>query len=156
MEHQYPNAISGDEHMLAELMLPDQTHVRSQDWTIFFLHKDAGLDEDNEQNTQTDDTLPLDEKLESFPDEEDDGQDLGDDAPLMYVLNLVNTKQDTSAKRYESILKSDIFFNRLLTSLEELSSKQWPSVPGILFYIYIKFVTSNGHSSSPSYELSHT
>src|SRR5699024_9168409 len=32
MEHQYPGAISGDEHMLAELMLPDQTHVRSQDW----------------------------------------------------------------------------------------------------------------------------
>ena len=27
MEHQYPGAISGDEHMLAELMLPDQAHV---------------------------------------------------------------------------------------------------------------------------------
>src|ERR1700760_1287829 len=37
MEHQFPGPISGDEHMLAELMLPDQTHMRSQDWTIFFL-----------------------------------------------------------------------------------------------------------------------
>ncbi|KAF3910073.1 hypothetical protein AA313_de0200325 [Arthrobotrys entomopaga] len=40
MEHQYPAPISGDEHMLAELMLPDQTHLRFQDWTIFFLHKE--------------------------------------------------------------------------------------------------------------------
>lgn len=46
MEHQYPAAISGDESMLAELMLPDQTHVRSQDWTMFFLHKDTSGDED--------------------------------------------------------------------------------------------------------------
>src|ERR1700761_7710000 len=28
MEHQFPGAISPDENMLAELMLPDQTHVR--------------------------------------------------------------------------------------------------------------------------------
>lgn len=37
MEHQYPVAITGDENMLAELMLPDQAHARTQDWTIFFL-----------------------------------------------------------------------------------------------------------------------
>ncbi|RMZ88433.1 hypothetical protein DV736_g4355, partial [Chaetothyriales sp. CBS 134916] len=46
MEHQYPGAISPDEHMLAELMLPDQTHMRQQDWTMFFLHKDNGNQED--------------------------------------------------------------------------------------------------------------
>ncbi|PWW75360.1 spindle pole body interacting protein [Tuber magnatum] len=73
MEHQYPNAISGDEHMLAELMLPDQAHVRFQDWTIFFLHKDA------EQN--------------------EDQMDPTGHAPLIYVLNLVNTKHDKEAKR---------------------------------------------------------
>jgi hypothetical protein len=39
MEHQYPGPISGDENMLAELMLPDQAHVRASDWTIFYLHK---------------------------------------------------------------------------------------------------------------------
>src|SRR5271170_1865172 len=44
MEHQYPGAISPDENMLAELMLPDQTHVRTQDWTMFFLHKDATVE----------------------------------------------------------------------------------------------------------------
>lgn len=46
MEHQYPVAITGDEHMLAELMLPDQAHVRNQDWTIFFLHKDTSQEEE--------------------------------------------------------------------------------------------------------------
>ncbi|KAK7988908.1 hypothetical protein PG989_009223 [Apiospora arundinis] len=49
MEHQYPVAITGDEHMLAELMLPDQAHVRNQDWTIFFLHKDTSQEEDEEE-----------------------------------------------------------------------------------------------------------
>ncbi|CRK34105.1 hypothetical protein BN1708_006259 [Verticillium longisporum] len=49
MEHQYPVAITGDEHMLAELMLPDQAHVRNQDWTIFFLHKDTSQEEEDEE-----------------------------------------------------------------------------------------------------------
>ena len=98
MEHQYPDAISGDEHMLAELMLPDQTHVRAQDWTMFFLHKDTGSDDeddeaDKQKDKETGDTKPDDES------DEEEASD-GDDAPLMYVLNLVNTKQDTSAKRY--------------------------------------------------------
>lgn len=47
MEHQYPVAITGDEHMLAELMLPDQAHARNQDWTIFFLHKDTTQEEED-------------------------------------------------------------------------------------------------------------
>ena len=46
MEHQYPGPISGDETMLAELMLPDQAHMRSLDWTIFFLHKDTSAEEE--------------------------------------------------------------------------------------------------------------
>lgn len=47
MEHQYPVAITGDENMLAELMLPDQAHARNQDWTIFFLHKDTSQEEED-------------------------------------------------------------------------------------------------------------
>ncbi|KAI1347657.1 docking domain of Afi1 for Arf3 in vesicle trafficking-domain-containing protein [Xylaria sp. FL0043] len=49
MEHQFPVAITGDEHMLAELMLPDQAHARNQDWTIFFLHKDSNQDEEDQE-----------------------------------------------------------------------------------------------------------
>ncbi|KAF8476970.1 docking domain of Afi1 for Arf3 in vesicle trafficking-domain-containing protein [Kalaharituber pfeilii] len=74
MEHQYPTAISGDEHMLAELMLPDQAHLYEQDWTIFFLHRDAEQVEGKEADST--------------------GQ-----PPLIYVLNLVITKHDASVKR---------------------------------------------------------
>ncbi|KAI1187443.1 spindle pole body interacting protein [Nemania serpens] len=49
MEHQFPVAITGDEHMLAELMLPDQAHSRNQDWTIFFLHKDSNQEEEEQE-----------------------------------------------------------------------------------------------------------
>lgn len=61
--------------MLAELMLPDGTHTRDQDWTIFFLHKDTG----------------------GRP--EDPNQDVDVQSPLIYVLNLVITKHDKEAKR---------------------------------------------------------
>lgn len=113
MEHQYPAAISGDESMLAELMLPDQTHVRSQDWTIFFLHKDTSADDDDESLHEKKKKKKKRNKGNKSDNEEDDGSDDGsadvssddeDDGgegpPLMYVLNLVNTKQDNTVKRY--------------------------------------------------------
>jgi Docking domain of Afi1 for Arf3 in vesicle trafficking len=116
MEHQYPGAISPDENMLAELMLPDQTHVRTQDWTMFFLHKDSGANEEEEAarnarrqrrkerraaGLQTASEGEEDKSdLESEDDEESDEEsDAGEGPPLMYVLNLVNTKQDNSVKR---------------------------------------------------------
>lgn len=124
MEHQYPTAISGDETMLAELMLPDQAHVRSQDWTIFFLHKDTtaeeeerearrerrrrrrrrkeGLDdEDTDAGTEEPDDYDYDE--EGDEDTESEAEPDPDGPPLVYVLNLVNTKQDNTVKRYVSI-----------------------------------------------------
>ena len=76
ISHQYPQALSSDVKQLAELMLPDQTHVRSEDWTIFFLH-----------------FTPTDTKTHSGALSE------SQDPPIMYVLNLVNTKHDSEAKR---------------------------------------------------------
>lgn len=119
MEHQYPGPISSDEGMLAELMLPDQTHVRSQDWTIFFLHKDTSTEADEEdpasgkkkkrkgKKTQTssgdneEDSPDLDDDSgeDTEEDESSDEEDGGEGPPLMYVLNLVNTKQDNTVKR---------------------------------------------------------
>lgn len=121
MEHQYPVAITGDEHMLAELMLPDQAHVRNQDWTIFFLHKDTsqeeeeaelkaqkrrrkkrrrdiseGLVEADEEDEADFENHPSDDDSDSSEESEDEG---GEGPPLIYVLNLVNTKQDKTAKR---------------------------------------------------------
>lgn len=120
MEHQYPVAITGDEHMLAELMLPDQAHVRNQDWTIFFLHKDTSQEEEEaelkaerrrrrkrrrdiaegliepEEEDEVDEEHPSDNDSDSSDDSEPEG---GEGPPLIYVLNLVNTKQDKTAKR---------------------------------------------------------
>jgi hypothetical protein len=124
MEHQYPGPISGDEHMLAELMLPDQAHVRSMDWTIFFLHKDTTVEEDAREERKKTRRINRRKRLledagQPIPDDEElakdlEGMDLGEDdqsdessqtdddaegPPLIYVLNLVNTKQDQTVKR---------------------------------------------------------
>lgn len=122
MEHQYPAAISGDETMLAELMLPDQAHMRNQDWTIFFLHKDTTAEEEEREERRErrrkrrrrkegldddDDTTAGDEFDGADNDEEDDYDTESEDEPdpdgppLVYVLNLVNTKLDTTVKRYD-------------------------------------------------------
>lgn len=76
VSHQYPDALFSSE--LAELMLPDQTHVRSEDWTIFFLH----FTPSGRKRSYTNEAL-------GEPEE----------PPLMYVLNLVNTKHDKELKR---------------------------------------------------------
>jgi hypothetical protein len=118
MEHQYPGAISGDENMLAELMLPDQVHNRKEDWTIFFLHKDssgeeepadgddsskegdAGKDEEIEGQDHTADANDVTSAAKAHNAEDEDDADGGGGPPLIYVLNLVNTKHDPSAKRF--------------------------------------------------------
>jgi hypothetical protein len=120
MEHQYPVAITGDEHMLAELMLPDQAHVRNQDWTMFFLHKDTSQDEEEAElrmekrrrrrrkkdlaeglvEEEDQDVAEGDDLSESEDDSADESElEGGEGPPLIYVLNLVNTKQDKTAKR---------------------------------------------------------
>lgn len=130
MEHQYPGPISGDEHMLADLMLPDQAHVRSQDWTIFFLHKDTEAEEEAKEERRERRRLRSERKAKeaangngngengatSDEDEEEDDDDIDSDdseesddegfegPPLIYVLNLVNTKQDNTVKRYVRLL----------------------------------------------------
>jgi len=123
MEHQYPVSITGDEHMLAELMLPDQAHVRNQDWTVFFLHKDSSQEEDEAERREKNERRARRRRIRDrakgiiheSDDEADQEEDLDDDwdddvstdtepeggegPPLVYVLNLVNTKQDKSVKR---------------------------------------------------------
>lgn len=116
MEHQYPVAITGDENMLAELMLPDQAHVRNQDWTIFFLHKDTSQEEEEKEaraerrrrrkSRQEKAAQKLEGSISADEAQEDDDDDSdcsepegGEGPPLIYVLNLVNTKQDKTAKR---------------------------------------------------------
>lgn len=124
MEHQFPVAITGDEHMLAELMLPDQAHVRNQDWTIFFLHKDTSQEEEEAEAKQerrrrrqrrkdraagrlgpgdadsAQDAEDAEQDGDTTAEDTDDSEpEGGEGPPLIYVLNLVNTKQDKTAKR---------------------------------------------------------
>jgi hypothetical protein len=123
MEHQYPAPIGGDEHMLAELMLPDQTHLRSQDWTVFFLHKDQSTEDESQErkdrreqrrqekkkkrtNKKSDDPATIEPELDNDSDDNTEDAESEDDAvkstqgtPLVYVLNLVNTKHDVNVKR---------------------------------------------------------
>ncbi|KJK78506.1 hypothetical protein H634G_06204 [Metarhizium anisopliae BRIP 53293] len=123
MEHQYPVAITGDENMLAELMLPDQAHARNQDWTIFFLHKDTSQEEEDAERQVKERRRQMrrrrrnraagvisEDDEEEFDDEDDDDEDVDDEStdsepeggegpPLIHVLNLVNTKHDKSVKR---------------------------------------------------------
>ncbi|GAB1320768.1 hypothetical protein MFIFM68171_10978 [Madurella fahalii] len=165
MEHQYPVAITGDEHMLAELMLPDQAHVRNQDWTIFFLHKDTSQEEDDADRRAKEErrarrTRKRDRAkgvIHESDDEEEDG-DLDDDwdddvstdtepeggegPPLVYVLNLVNTKQDKTVKR-GAVVKAMAICTRhpflhiykplLLLALEEYFKSPVPETLTMLF-----------------------
>ncbi|KAG8627220.1 hypothetical protein KVT40_004703 [Elsinoe batatas] len=113
MEHQYPAPIGGDENMLAELMLPDQAHMRTQDWTMFFLHKDNAEDEEirrekMEKRKADREGRMANGELDPEEEEEDDNSDgsLEDEElrsvegpPLVYALNLVTTKQDNTVRR---------------------------------------------------------
>ncbi|KAJ5542572.1 hypothetical protein N7535_004994 [Penicillium sp. DV-2018c] len=155
MEHQYPAAISGDESMLAELMLPDQTHVRSQDWTMFFLHKDtSGEDETNEAGgkkkkrkskyigNQEGAGLPDGDPGEDSDDPDSSDDEGGEGPPLMYVLNLVNTKQDNTVRR-GAVVKAMAICTRhsflhiykplLLLALEDYFKSPYPETLATLY-----------------------
>ncbi|CAL5872875.1 uncharacterized protein PFLUO_LOCUS7144 [Penicillium psychrofluorescens] len=158
MEHQYPAPISGDESMLAELMLPDQTHVRSQDWTIFFLHKDTSGDDDESESGKKKKKKRKSQRYhgneeaadvqQESPDEESDEADSSDDEeggegpPLMYVLNLVNTKQDNTVRR-GAVVKAMAICTRhsflhiykplLLLALEDYFKSPYPETLATLY-----------------------
>ncbi|CAH0049080.1 unnamed protein product [Clonostachys solani] len=171
MEHQYPVAITGDENMLAELMLPDQAHARNQDWTIFFLHKESNeeeeekerqakegrrrrrrrrrnklagiIDEEDEDDLEGDRDGDVDDDLDDDDDESTDSEpEGGEGPPLIYVLNLVNTKHDKTVKR-GAIVKSMAICTRhpflhiykplLLLALEEYLKAPVPETLSALY-----------------------
>ena len=63
--------------LLAELMLPDGAHLRTEDWTVFFLNQ----------------TIPDPDKISTMSRLDDN------DTPLLYALNLVRTKHDKEVRR---------------------------------------------------------
>ncbi|KAF9344499.1 hypothetical protein BGX26_004300 [Mortierella sp. AD094] len=77
LTHQYPTNITSDNHVLAELMLPDGAHLRPADWTIFFLNQAKPAPWNGNKAL-------ADKDCEN---------------PLLYVLNLVRTNHDASIRR---------------------------------------------------------
>ncbi|KAG6377424.1 docking domain of Afi1 for Arf3 in vesicle trafficking-domain-containing protein [Boletus reticuloceps] len=88
LTYQFPQPLGTDEGLLANLMLPDGAERHLEDWTIFFL---------NQTPFNTISPVLALETSESFDDLSSDS----DGRPeLIYVLNLVRTKHDKSARRF--------------------------------------------------------
>ena len=97
-------------------MLPDQAHLYEQDWTIFFLHRDAEQAEGKEVDSSG---LP----------------------PLIYVLNLVITKHDATVKRYvpsSPVLDPTLAHMAPMCTPAAQKLKRWRYVHGIPSCTYIK------------------
>ncbi|CAO3644707.1 unnamed protein product [Mucor hiemalis] len=76
LKYQYPCETGTDEQILSELMLPDGAHLRAEDWTIFCLNQ-----------------------LAPDPRQDVEKEEVAEEKPLLYVLNLVRTKHDATARR---------------------------------------------------------
>jgi hypothetical protein len=92
LSYQYPAPIGHDNYMLAELMLPDGVHARSEDWTVFFLP--AGSDEPASVDSQEKDRRNTNGSSSSISKGKERSRD-----DLFYVLNLVRTKHDNTVRR---------------------------------------------------------
>jgi len=94
LSFQYPAPIGHDEHMLAELMLPDGVHARSEDWTVFFLPAES--EESMQQQEPQQDNSRTSEDGKETSSSKGKGRSRDD---LFYVLNLVRTKHDNTVRR---------------------------------------------------------
>ncbi|KIJ61626.1 hypothetical protein HYDPIDRAFT_115800 [Hydnomerulius pinastri MD-312] len=87
LTYQFPQPLGADEGLLANLMLPDGAERHLEDWTIFFL---------NQTPFNTIAPVLALETTESNGDQSNDGESRPE---LIYVLNLVRTKHDKTARR---------------------------------------------------------
>ncbi|GBE83981.1 spindle pole body interacting protein [Sparassis latifolia] len=85
LTYQFPQPLGTDEGLLANLMLPDGAEKQPEDWTIFFLNQTPF-------NTIAP-VLALESPGAS------DGYEQSEKPELLYVLNLVRTKLDKTARR---------------------------------------------------------
>ncbi|PWN44410.1 spindle pole body interacting protein [Ceraceosorus guamensis] len=91
LSYQYPAPLEHDDHMLAELMLPDGAHARAEDWTVFFLDDKRPLRSLAASQSSTD----PDEKRRHSK----ELSDADEGGELTHVLNLVRTKHDNTVRR---------------------------------------------------------
>ena len=74
LRHEYPEPTGTNDHLLAELMLPDGAHARSEDWTIFYLNQ-----------------IPATAVKPKTPS--------AHGSPLLHVMSSVRTKHDDRVRR---------------------------------------------------------
>ncbi|CEH17866.1 hypothetical protein CBOM_04247 [Ceraceosorus bombacis] len=91
LSYQFPAPLEHDDHMLAELMLPDGAHARAEDWTVFFLDDNRPLRSLTASQSSTD----SDEKRRHSK----ELSDADEGGELTHVLNLVRTKHDNTVRR---------------------------------------------------------
>ncbi|KAK9898601.1 spindle pole body interacting protein [Cystobasidium minutum MCA 4210] len=129
LRHEYPVPTGCDGHLLAELMLPDGAHQRTEDWTIFYLNQTRAT-------TVQKEILAAETGQGSIDDHEASttGSSRRD---LLYVMSLVRTKHSSAYKR-GALVKAlavcssrpyiQIFKPILLLALEDYFSEPTPSV----------------------------
>ncbi|EPQ26928.1 uncharacterized protein PFL1_05563 [Pseudozyma flocculosa PF-1] len=130
LSHQYPAPTGYNEHMLAELMLPDGAHARVEDWTVFFLKPHQTMDASKAEQVGSaagsrGPSMDSQHRNDSAKPRKD--ADWSSDG-LTYVINLVRTKHDSSVRR-GALVKSmaigtrhpyiDIFKPVLLLALDD-------------------------------------
>lgn len=71
-------------------MLPDGAHDRTEDWTVFYLNQVPGLSVKGKEKGKGKDKVGGEE-------EEEGGG--GGGGELLYVINLVRTKKDSTVRR---------------------------------------------------------
>ncbi|KAM0746057.1 spindle pole body interacting protein [Meredithblackwellia eburnea MCA 4105] len=104
IRHSYPTSVGLDSHLLAEHMLPDGAHDRTDDMTVFYLNQVKGLTVDPQLYPSSDELLP---PLDGDDDEEDEERmfppplatDAKGNQKVMYVLNVVRTQHDSTVRR---------------------------------------------------------
>ncbi|TIA89440.1 hypothetical protein E3P99_02080 [Wallemia hederae] len=95
LSQQYPYPTGTDEHLLADLMIPEGAHDQNEDWTIFFLNQtpantiapplDSEAPTPSSKHRRTYSKMLLQEEHAK--------------PQLLYVLNLVRTKKDDTVPR---------------------------------------------------------
>ncbi|GAA5940474.1 hypothetical protein JCM1841_001028, partial [Sporobolomyces salmonicolor] len=95
LRHQYPAPTGTDQHLLAEHMLPDGAHDRTEDWTVFYLNQVPALTIDPSLLTSTPEGAEASAKGKGRAVDAGGAKDDG----LLYVMSLVRTKKDASVRR---------------------------------------------------------
>ncbi|GAA6018539.1 hypothetical protein JCM11491_006439 [Sporobolomyces phaffii] len=105
LRHEYPAPTGTDQHLLAEHMLPDGAHDRTEDWTVFYLNQIEPLTVKPNLLSTTPEGLEAVTAREKRSSGGTDGAAEAtavasdDGGSLLYVLSLVRTKKDATVRR---------------------------------------------------------